>query len=128
MMGMAPPASAFQAKLERLAKLNPRYLWLLRYLESDRFFCENTLYPVRQGRTHAVVADIPSPNRDDYDGVFCVSSFSSDRSDELRELLLERDDEIGVRLVFVTSISGVGDEIRTKVCVASSPLPSRFCH
>lgn len=101
---MADRASTFHTDLKGLVRLNPRYHWLLQYLKSSPFFCESTLYQVLHGRTHCLVTDIPTNPEIDVH----VSSFSSDRSDGLNDTLLHQGPEGGVRLVFITSISGVG--------------------
>ena len=104
-------ASDFDAILEQMAAINPRYLWLVRYLKSVPFFYKNALYPVLQGRTRCLVADIPS----DVQHSVSISTFDSDGSEGLRDLLADQRSDVGVRVVLVSSTSGVGEEKRKQV-------------
>jgi hypothetical protein len=100
------------SKLEELVEENPQYLWLRDYLQGDLLFLKKSLWPVLQGRTHSVVADFPNnPGEPPW-----VRSFvGSQNIDELHEVLTSQNAQTQVRLIFVTSTSGVGDEARRKV-------------
>lgn len=104
--------SSYLSKLESLARSNKRYLWLSKYLQGDRDFVDTYLYPVLQGSTRTLVADFP---REEAKSVSVRSFVCPADNDALDEALAKRPARLQVRLILVTSISGVGHEAREQV-------------
>lgn len=105
--------NAYLSKVESLARNNKRYLWLTKYLQHDEDFLSRYLYPVLQGHTRTVVVDFSRETNIKVP----VRSFVCPKDNEaLGEALATRTVQTQVRLIFVTSISGVGDEAREQVC------------
>jgi hypothetical protein len=103
------PSSPYHLKIVSLARDNPRYLWLSRYLRRDTAFLVQHLYPISQGRTRVIIADFSS----EVENPSIRSYVDSESIDALDEALAAPSGQ--VRLVFVTSINGVGDVVRKKV-------------
>jgi hypothetical protein len=109
---MTPPQGTFDSKLEELTQLNPRYVWLRQYFQRDGLFSENCLHPVVQGSTQGIVVDFSEVHEDDTS----IWSFSGNQDiTKLHDVLATRESQTRIRLVFVTSTSGVGNEARKKV-------------
>ena len=111
--------SEYLSNLNDLARENPRYLWLVNYLRRDRTFLGKHLYPVRQGKTRTIVADF---SRDRGKDVSVLTFADAENTDALSDTLRTQESDIQVRLIFVTSISGVEEQIRKQV--REVPLPS----
>jgi hypothetical protein len=103
--------NAYISKLEALAGHNKRYEWLIKYLQRDREFLETHLFPVYQGATRAIVADFSSKPAE----VSVRTFYGADDSKALGEALETRESQTQVRLIFATSISGIGNDARKEV-------------
>jgi len=102
--------------LERVANLathNQEYQWLVQYLDRNHDFISQRLKPVLQGSTRVIIADfsVGSPH-------LSISNFDTSADfNRLPDALSKRDELTHVRLVFVTSVSGVSDTVRQTVCM-----------
>ncbi|KAF8536164.1 hypothetical protein BDD12DRAFT_852256 [Trichophaea hybrida] len=100
--------TSYLDRVTNLAVHNREYHWLLQYLKRDHDFISQRLKPVLQGNTRVVIADfsIGSPH-------LSISNFDTSADfDRLPDALSKRDELTHVRLVFVTSISGISDTAR----------------
>jgi hypothetical protein len=107
------PRGDFVSKVRDLALHNHRFLWLLKYLQRDQQFLDTRLSPIHQGRTRTIIADFPeSTGEQPYIDVFAGARHNQ----ALSGTLAVRDAKTRVRLVFITSIAGVAEDVRKQVC------------
>ena len=112
MLAQLVTKSEYLSSLDDLAQENPRYLWLTNYLRRDATFLDKYLNPVRQGNTRTIVADFSLDRSKDVS----VLAFADAKDvDALSATLRTRELDIQVRLIFVTSISGVEKQTLKRV-------------
>jgi hypothetical protein len=120
-MGQTTPGQKWVSTVESLASTNPRYLWLLKYLQRDKNFLHQHLRPIEQGSTRTIIADLSS----DASQAPSINRFMGiEQEKEVSAALEERKADIQLRLVFMTSVSGVDFSTRQLVNQISS-LTSR---
>jgi hypothetical protein len=105
---------SYSLKNKSLAQDNPRYFWLSQYLNSDAAFLVQHLYPISQGSTRVLIADFP-PGLE----TSAICSYVDSQNIEVLDDALAAP-KGQVRVVFVTSVSGVGDQVRKKVHICCS--------
>lgn len=111
------PGTEYVSRVRDLALHNSRFRWLLNYLRRDQQFLANRLSPIQQGDTKTLVADF----QDSVGTQPSIDVFAGDgHKQALSARLATRDADTRVRLVFVTSVSGVTADVRTQVCQAQN--------
>jgi hypothetical protein len=92
-----------------------RYLWLLKYLKRDATFQEKHLHPVQIGSlatptTRVLITDFPLNGLNNINSL--PSTVRCDGLENLRDQLNHGPEERQGRLIFVSTVSGVGPEKR----------------
>ncbi|RAL09124.1 uncharacterized protein BO97DRAFT_190222 [Aspergillus homomorphus CBS 101889] len=100
-----PGLRAYLATLEASSRTHPRYNWLKGYFQQDPEFEKERLYPFVPGRTRTIVANFFEPPIPPT--ISCPATL-----EELDQTLSTRSSEAAVRLIFVTAISGVDEQVR----------------